>query len=469
MAASGSGAADNAAMTTQARGFLPAAVGHFAKLSDPPATAETSGSCSSAGEDDLTSTSTTEGATRWLFCNARRWSSAPPALGRRRCASTPSDSPPESPQGLVRTATFPSALGCPYQRATSGPRSDQWRQRHADAGERLVRLALQLSPVHQGRRRSNSLPDLRALPSPELRPAPPVWEVNVPESAAVSPPPPTTPAGIPAGVPGCASCPCACGIAVPEAQDRGPRPEGNLPRFECPEDTVVIFDWDDTLFPTWFITEVVVPCLPPGASREAALPEDSPFIEPLRRHAATVRALLCAAKAVGRVGIVTLSQRPWVVSSASRYLPGADFETTLQELEIPVVYARECIRRPMISKADVEEGVNLFTIAKQAAMLKALKKLYGRNPWKNVLSIGDSIVERDAVTEVLWGHDQGADRVPCCKTVKLMEEPSVEQLGAQLVLLSMWLRSMAAHGEDFDVVMDDSEETMLRMHRRFCS
>mmetsp|Transcript_8044 Transcript_8044/g.15230 ORF Transcript_8044/g.15230 Transcript_8044/m.15230 type:complete len:83 (-) Transcript_8044:95-343(-) len=58
-------------------------------------------------------------------------------------------------------------------------------------------------------------------------------------------------------------------------------------------------------------------------------------------------------------------------------------------------------------------------------------------------------------------------RPPRCKTVKLMEEPSVEQLGAELLLLGMWLQSMVAHEEDFDVVMDDSEETMLRMHEQF--
>jgi len=246
---------------------------------------------------------------------------------------------------------------------------------------------------------------------------------------------------------------------------------GVTSKFNQPSDTVIIFDWDDTLFPTWFISDVVVPCLPPGTKwdADAVLPSDSPFSEALAKHAQTVRALLSTARKTGRVGIVTLAQRPWVLSSAKRFWPGLDFEAVLKELDIPIIYARECLRRPMISQAKVEEGVNIFTIAKQAAMLKALKKLYGRDPWKNVISIGDSIVERDAITEVLWGHDQDPEITPCCKTVKLMEEPSPEQLGAELTLLGMWLRSMAAHGEDFDVVMDDSEEMVLRMHERFCA
>jgi hypothetical protein len=248
-----------------------------------------------------------------------------------------------------------------------------------------------------------------------------------------------------------------------------------LPRapsgFTGVNDSVFIFDWDDTLFPTWFVSEVVMPCLPPDAKWDTnrVLPADSPFSESLANHAQTVRALLTIARGIGRVGIVTLAQRPWVLSSAKRFWPSLDIEQLLKDLDIPIIYARECLRRPMISQAKVEEGVNIFTIAKQAAMLKALKKLYGRNPWKNVISIGDSIVERDAITEVLWGHDQDSDAVPCCKTVKLMGEPSPEQLGAELTLLGMWLRSMATHAEDFDVVMDDSEEMMVKMHERFCS
>lgn len=163
------------------------------------------------------------------------------------------------------------------------------------------------------------------------------------------------------------------------------------------------------------------------------------------------------------------------MSSARRFLPGMDFKQVLKEFDIPIIYARECLRRPMISQAKVEEGVNIFTIAKQAAMLKALKRLYGKRPWMNVISIGDSIVERDAITELLWSRDQDGQEssssrmMPCCKTVKLLEEPSVEQLGAELVLLGKWLRSMATHDEDFDVVMDDSEEMMFKINERFCS
>lgn len=239
------------------------------------------------------------------------------------------------------------------------------------------------------------------------------------------------------------------------------------PKTFTPSDTVILFDWDDTLFPTWFVSEVVLPCLPKGEDTE--LPAESPFHEPLRRHAETIRHILLTAKAAGRVGIVTLSQRPWVESSANRFLPDLRWQELVEELRIPVIYARECLAKHVASRAQVEEGVCLFTMAKQEAFKKVLRKLYGKGAaWTNVLSIGDSIIERDAIIEVLWSHAQyHGDTETSCKTVKLMEEPTVDQLNAELLLLGMWLEKMAFHGEDFEIVLDGSEENMVRINNQF--
>lgn len=240
--------------------------------------------------------------------------------------------------------------------------------------------------------------------------------------------------------------------------------------FEFVEDTVIIFDWDDTLFPTWFITEESKGQAVSSRSK-IMLPPESELAETMTEHARRVETVLRTARAVGRVGIVTLAQRPWVISSAKRFLVGIDFEALIKELKIPIVYARESIKRSMVSLAEVEEGVNVFAVAKQRAMAKALKKLYGKDlaGWRNVISVGDSRIEKDAMKELLWSIDMPDENIqpPCCKTVKLMEEPSVAQLGAELVLLSLWLPHMVHHIEDFDIIMDDSEDTMLRLDRHF--
>jgi len=398
--------------------------------------------------------------------------------------------------GPIEASSFPSELGCPYQRAPAA-HSPTFRRKREDAREGLVRLASKYEGRLQGRQSKSrhKFVSCGGVPSTSPQEEEDMSRSTLSKFGLIpvqAPPGETVMSAKPArdededapgaGVGAAVNSDVAIG-SVPAAEsmpeqaalspDSSPEALGGgvTSRFNSPSDTVIIFDWDDTLFPTWFISDVVVPCLPPGTKwdGDAVLPSDSPFAEALTKHAQTVRALLSTARKIGRVGIVTLAQRPWVLSSAKRFWPGLEFEAVLKELDIPIIYARECLRRPMISQAKVEEGVNIFTIAKQAAMLKALKKLYGRDPWKNVISIGDSIVERDAITEVLWGHDQDPEITPCCKTVKLMEEPSPEQLGAELTLLGMWLRSMAAHGEDFDVVMDDSEEMVLRMHERFCA
>ncbi|CAE6946371.1 unnamed protein product [Symbiodinium natans] len=119
---------------------------------------------------------------------------------------------------------------------------------------------------------------------------------------------------------------------------------------------------DDTLFPTRHVTEVVKAV----HNQEGPLPHESPFYAELKAHAQVVESILLAAReVVGRVSIVTLARRPWVETSASWYLPGVDFDKLMQDLEIEVFYAREHITRPHIYNAQLEEGVDMFVIAKR--------------------------------------------------------------------------------------------------------
>ncbi|CAE7637072.1 unnamed protein product [Symbiodinium pilosum] len=210
---------------------------------------------------------------------------------------------------------------------------------------------------------------------------------------------------------------------------------------------VVIFDWDDTLFPTRHVTEVVKAV----HSKEGPLPPESPFYAELKAHAQVVESTLLAAReVVGRVSIVTLARRPWVETSASWYLPGVDFEKLMQDLEIEVFYAREHITRPHIYNAQLEEGVDMFVIAKRNAMLKCLRKIYGlKAKTMHVICVGDSTVEHLAIKEVLWCCPQEAGSF--CKTIKLMSDPSVQNLTEELQVLSSWLQQIVTCAKDFDI------------------
>lgn len=233
------------------------------------------------------------------------------------------------------------------------------------------------------------------------------------------------------------------------------------------DNTIIIFDWDDTLLPTWFLQDQVYSSLPANA-REATVPKDSPFYEMLATHASIVKAVLMLARAVGQVAIVTLALRPWVLTSAERFLPRLDLPELLCRLGIPVYYAREHMKRPDACLAQVEEGVAIFTVAKRATMMKCLRKLSRKRKHArmNVMSIGDSLAEKDAIKEVLWNMcDEGAS--PVCKTVKFVYQPTAQQLCDELQLLGMWLRRMASHVEDFDINMEDPEDIRARGHSFF--
>jgi len=216
---------------------------------------------------------------------------------------------------------------------------------------------------------------------------------------------------------------------------------------------VIIFDWDDTLLPTWYIMEVVKKI----DEKEGPVDPASTFYDDLAAHAQTVRKTLCAAREVGRVAIVTLARRPWVATSAAWYLPAADIEKLLEELDIDIYYAREHVIKYQVCVAQLEEAVDVFTIAKRNAMIKCLKKLYGGSErTMHVLCIGDSTAEQEAAKEVLWCCRAETDSL--CKTVKLMSDPSVEHLTDELHVLISWFCKMISYESDFDISMETAED-----------
>eukprot|EP00930_Biecheleria_cincta_P071655 TRINITY_DN59128_c0_g1_i1.p1 TRINITY_DN59128_c0_g1~~TRINITY_DN59128_c0_g1_i1.p1 ORF type:complete len:340 (+),score=60.80 TRINITY_DN59128_c0_g1_i1:28-1047(+) len=218
------------------------------------------------------------------------------------------------------------------------------------------------------------------------------------------------------------------------------------------EETAIILDWDDTIFPSTFVAEVVDPC----TDDQESLPQDSPFLEQLHAHAIAVLEFLETARSLGRIGIVTLARRPWVLSSATKYLPWLDIEDLLRRYQIPVVYARECLKPHMIR--DTDSGINVWTQAKHAAMKKALKKLKGQRPWKNILSIGDSTIEKNALIELRcasWSDESGESGRVLFKTVKLLDEPTPDQFVTQLSMLQRHFWELVQKDNDFDFSCDE--------------
>lgn len=207
---------------------------------------------------------------------------------------------------------------------------------------------------------------------------------------------------------------------------------------------VIIFDWDDTLMPTTFIKETVIPTL--RNKDEDPLTKESPYYSKFLWHAKVVEQLLRASTKVARVAIVTLATSYWVEGSASRFLPGLDFLLLLRELDINVYPADR--QSPMV-KEYAMSGKDPNRIAKVAAMSKCLKQTYHRgihDTW-NVLSVGDSLIEREALKECC---SLAQKRQAICKTVKLREQLGVAELSRELQSVIPHLRQLINNEEDFD-------------------
>eukprot|EP00928_Gymnodinium_smaydae_P005517 TRINITY_DN11879_c0_g1_i1.p1 TRINITY_DN11879_c0_g1~~TRINITY_DN11879_c0_g1_i1.p1 ORF type:complete len:345 (+),score=51.89 TRINITY_DN11879_c0_g1_i1:87-1121(+) len=229
--------------------------------------------------------------------------------------------------------------------------------------------------------------------------------------------------------------------------------------------TSIIFDWDDTLFPTWFLRNIVQPASP-DLDDFFELQADSPFLSQLQEHALLVREVLISASKIARVGIVTLAVDDWVEKSSEWYLPGLDLPQLLTDLNIRVYSARKISQRDLSRIADDKDGVNMTVVAKQFAMKKCLNKIRGNRDWKhaNVISVGDSIYDHEACRECMFSHGREGN---VCKTVKLLDDPTLKALDLQLKKLKLCLPNLAAHGDDVDFELEWGQPSDMKEHSDF--
>lgn len=254
--------------------------------------------------------------------------------------------------------------------------------------------------------------------------------------------------------------------------------------FAEKQNTFLVLDWDDTLFPTTFIRK---DCgLHWKQSLEAQVkpgPDRDELVDCLGKLANKVEDFLDLACSLARVVIVTLAKRPWVTASAKNFMPG--LQKPLDKYGINVVYARETVTEAMkrdhsknVFKASEQEA-DFWMQAKASAMLGEIEKVYtsGRS-WKNLLSFGDSDFERVALITAAEGYvlqeKQNAHLVEAgltteiiskdghrkrirAKTVKMLEEPALEEMIAQMSLLHSWLPHLIKRDAGIDVVLEDSD------------
>lgn len=203
---------------------------------------------------------------------------------------------------------------------------------------------------------------------------------------------------------------------------------------------LIMFDWDDTLCPTWYIKRVVMPSTCITSLSDVQTPSLSKFEGELRAHAEVVVDVLRAAREVAKVVIVTLAEPGWL-EACGEYLPGMDMRAVFKELSISVYYAEYTTK-------EVRESAWPAVAAKKEAMQEVIRKHYDHGTRWNVISIGDSIVEQEALKELCRSNRSGR----ICKTVKFPDDPNLSDLTEQLQALKPRLGKLVTLEKDFDGV-----------------
>lgn len=266
---------------------------------------------------------------------------------------------------------------------------------------------------------------------------------------------------------------------------------GSQAEYFKPEQTIILFDWDDTLCPSNWIRENR-----PALSFFRAAPEDPKYQRPLKELQEHVEATLKLAMKMGKVVIVTNAMEPWVETSCRNFLP----QLVPLVSQIPVLYARSiydsaCVEAVAQQRQALAGGTRSSSPKAGAAMpgmyatsgqnklatynarlamqvdamapqkwkelafeqeITGFYSRYQHQSWKNVISIGDSIFERDAVRRVVLNREDSKKRCRT-KTAKLLDEPEVDELIAQVRVIHDSLGLMVQYDGNLDIEIDEDD------------
>lgn len=224
----------------------------------------------------------------------------------------------------------------------------------------------------------------------------------------------------------------------------------HIERWSDVDETLILFDFDDTLCPTSHLME--------HPECRAGVDQD------LEKHEAVVSRVLEMATSLGQVQIVTMATDAWVEEKLTDLMPGV--RDKIQELNIPIVCARANLnsRQLRAARSDRRDPSHFL---KAQAMKRVIRKFYhgnkhGGRSWKNILSIGDSEAERLALQDIVFHRCQrdrkGGWKECLCKTLLLLNSPKLVELTAQLKFVEHLLPALVQH--DGDVHMDIDKEDL---------
>jgi len=273
-----------------------------------------------------------------------------------------------------------------------------------------------------------------------------------------------------------------------------PKRRSSQKQFASSRQTIIVFDWDDTLFPTSYIRHELkvnidrlweknmffeAQTFPPGIRQKLAVCEDF-AVEILQRG-----------RTLAHVVVITLATRGWVEYTCKTFFPAV--WASIEGMSIPILYAQEKQLTHELNyitsgytKADWERYWGLMKGRAISEEAEAFYSQYEGQSWKNILSIGDSTFERygllaatsaymqgqtvdrdatpastaspvwspseDGCWEKVDGHHIKRLRAKCCK---LVDSPNVDALTTELETLLDYLEDMVKFDNGFDVNFEE--------------
>mmetsp|Transcript_11929 Transcript_11929/g.31535 ORF Transcript_11929/g.31535 Transcript_11929/m.31535 type:complete len:292 (-) Transcript_11929:407-1282(-) len=212
--------------------------------------------------------------------------------------------------------------------------------------------------------------------------------------------------------------------------------EGEGPaRPFAPEDTIFIFDWDDTVLPsTWFVRQ--------GLRLDSASVPTPEQVAELRAMARTAVRTLRVAKRHGHVILITNAERGWIELSCRKFMPW--LWPCIEGLKI--LSARAAYEKAGLVTSPFVWKILAFRSEVGDLCQAVAERAPGRRI--HVVSFGDSAHERRALLQAT------DDLSNCCrKSFKFMEQPDVAQLRRQHDLIYSCFRHIAKHDGNLDLAL----------------
>lgn len=164
--------------------------------------------------------------------------------------------------------------------------------------------------------------------------------------------------------------------------------------------TLIIYDWDDTLFPTSFIIGKN-----PINQSELALLEDKNI------------KLLEKSRDLGITIIITNAATQWIYNSSKQYMP--TLYNYIISNNISIISAREFATNLHIFDHEKWKDITFYNTIKQLTMT---------NHINNIISIGDALYERNAVIKYGLFVNNTNNYITYIKTIKYIDRPTPANL-----------------------------------------